>query len=121
MARPPQLNEIKPPSNLSTTPDRATRRAQSDFTGKDARDRVLYINIWFLRYGTNDKAHAAAIVLSMVLLLALLGLVFFGTHSGDAAWNDRAFSWLSGAFLFVAGVALGKSSSPRRREFEEEE
>ncbi len=117
MAKPPQLNEIQPPPNLSPTPDRATRRGLSDFTGKDARDRVLYINIWFFKYGTNDKAHAAAIVLSMTLLAAIIFLVFFGTRNGDSAWNDRAFNWMSGAFLFVAGVALGKSSlSSGRRE-----
>ena len=85
MANAPQLSEIQPPSNLSPKPDRATRRGMSDFTGKDARNRVLYINAGFFKYGTNDKAHAAAIVLSMTLLLAIILLVFFGTRSGDQA------------------------------------
>jgi len=92
----------------------------SDFTGKDARDRVLYINVGLFKYGTNDKAHAAAIVLSMTLLAAIICLVFFGTRNGDNAWNERAFNWMSRAFLFVAGVTLGKSSLSHRREDEED-
>ncbi len=97
-------------------PDQATRKGMPDFTGKDdAYNRVLYINVGIFRYGTNDKAHAAALILSMVLLLTMIALVFFGTGHHDAAWDDKAFSWLGGAFLFIAGVALGKSGSEHRR------
>ena len=115
MPKPSQLEGIRPPTNLSPNPDRDTRRGLSDYTGKDARNRVLYVNFGFLKYGTNDKAHAAAIVLSMALLLAMLLLVFFGSRQGDAAWSDKAFAWLSNAFLFVAGVALGRSGVEHHR------
>ncbi len=89
-------------------PDRATQKGLQDYTGKAARHRVLYVNLLFIKYGTSDKTHAAAIVLSAVLLFALLGLIFLGTRHGDAGWEEKAFSWLSGAFLFIAGVAIGK-------------
>jgi peptidoglycan/LPS O-acetylase OafA/YrhL len=92
-----------------------------DFTGKDAGNRVLYVNFLFFKYGTNDKAHAAALILSTVLLAAIIGLVFFGTRHNNAAWDDKAFSWLSGAFLFIAGVALGKGGAERRRHDEMED
>jgi hypothetical protein len=82
-----------------------------DFTGKDAGDRVLYVNLFFFKYGTNDKVHAAALVLSLVLLFAMIALIFIGTRHNNAAWDDKAFSWLGGAFLFITGLALGKGAT----------
>ena len=93
----------------------------SDFTGKDARDRVLYINLWFFKYGTNDKVHAAAVVLSIVLLLAIIALIFFGTSHHEGNWDEKAFSWLGGAFLFISGVALGKGGSDRKSRHEQDD
>ncbi len=76
---------------------------------------MLYLNLWFLKFGTDDKPYAAALVLATVLLLAIIALVFLGTLHGSEDWNSKAFSWLTGTFLFVAGIALGKGGSERER------
>lgn len=80
----------------------------NDFTGSEADNRVLHINIGLFKYGTNDKTHAAAMVLSLLLFLTIVGVLIFG-DGGDLA--KEAFHWLGSAFLFVSGVALGKGGS----------
>jgi hypothetical protein len=99
--------QIPPPDNLSKVPDQATKKGISDYTGPEADNRVLHINLGILKYGTNDKAHAAAVVFSLLLFFAIIGVLIFGD---GGAWTKEAFRWLGGAFLFVAGVAIGKGN-----------
>jgi hypothetical protein len=99
--------QIPPPENTSSVPDKATKTGLNDYTGPIANSRVLHINLGFFKYGTNDKTHAAALVLSLLLFLTIVGVIGFG-DGGE--WTKEIFRWLSGAFLFVAGVAIGKSS-----------
>lgn len=101
--------EILPPENVSPVPDRATKKGMSDFTGPSADNRVLHINVGFFKYGTNDKAHAAAMVLSLLLFASIGALLIFGM---SYPWADKVFTWLGSAFLFVTGVAIGKGSAP---------
>jgi hypothetical protein len=110
MTRPPP--EILPPTNVSSKPDAATKTGLVDFTGPSAPKRVLYVNLGILRYGTNDKVHAAALILSFVLLMALFGVVITGFYLKETGWAERAFTWLGNAFLFIAGVAVGKGTGP---------
>ena len=77
----------------------------NDYTGPQAEDRVLHINFGFFKYGTNDKTHAAALVLSLLLFCTIVGVLIWG-DGGE--WAKEAFHWLGSAFLFVTGVALGK-------------
>ena len=102
---------IPEPGNTSPVPDKATKRGLPDFTGPDAPDRILHINLGFFKYGTNDKVHAAAVVFSLLLFTAIVGVLIFGLAATNAGWAEKAFNWLGSAFLFVAGVALGKGSS----------
>jgi hypothetical protein len=99
---------IPPPDpEVSPVPDKYTRKAD-DFTGANAGGRVLQINLGFLRYGTNDATHAAAIVLSLILLACIIGVLIFNMNTPG---GEKAFQWLGSAFLFVAGVAVGKGGS----------
>jgi len=79
-------------------------------TGDSADERILFINLGIFRYGTDDKIQAAAIFLSIVLLI-IIAFVIFGAQGQGSVWNDKVFAWLTGAFLFVSGVALGKGGS----------
>ena len=97
--------QIPPPDHTSNVPDKATKKGISDYTGPVADNRVLHINLGILKYGTNDKTHAAAVVFSLLLFFAIIGVLIFG-DGGD--WTKEVFRWLGGAFLFVAGVAIGK-------------
>lgn len=110
------MQTILPPHNLSPDPDQATRKGLNDFTGKNAEGRVLSINVWFLKYGTDDKAHAAALLLSLILLAILIG-VLIRADGSQSVWNDKVFSWLGSAFLLVAGIAIGKGGeTPAKRD-----
>jgi hypothetical protein len=108
-----EIPQIPPPSSgLSTVPDKDTKKGLPDYTAREAPERVLHINLWFFKYGTNDKAHAAALVLSVLLLSIIVGVIIFINSEGAASeWADRVFGWLGSAFMFISGIALGKGSN----------
>jgi arginine exporter protein ArgO len=89
------------------------RDTPADYTGSDAPERVLIINLFILRYGTSDRFQGAAIFLAFLLLLLLAAVVVLGIIYGETPWSDRVFGWLGSAFLIVAGVAIGRATSPR--------
>jgi hypothetical protein len=87
-------------------PDGATKRA---FTDGGAPNQVFHFNIGWISYGTDDKGHAASLILS----LAILALLFIGVVLGmmvDRPWMGDTLKMLGSAFLIVAGIAIGKSS-----------
>jgi len=102
---PPTLPSL---GDVSTLPDAATQKGLNDFTGSGAENRVLHINVGFFKYGTDDKAHAGAMVLSIVLLvmIALTGIA--GLIAADSKWPGELLEKLGTAFTFVAGVAIGQ-------------
>ena len=103
------IPDIRKPENTFVKPDRDTRTAP-DYTGDTAASRVLYLNWGWFRYGTDDAGHAAALILSTFLLFIIGVIIIIGIFMDqNAIWMDRVFTWLGGAFLFVAGVAIGKS------------
>lgn len=100
---------IPPPPTTPDSPDKYTRKG--DFTGEHADDRVLRINLWFFKYGTDDKPHAAAIALSLIILFVLIAVMVIGLFSSQSAWLNKIFDWLGATFIFVAGVAIGRTGS----------
>lgn len=114
----PQLPNIPPPDvpppsgNLSTIPDADTAKGIDYASDEHADKRILHIHT---RYGTDDKGHAAALVLSGLLLgsavvIALIGCL--SLFSGkDPQWFQTLVTWIGNAFLFTAGIAVGKSAS----------
>lgn len=110
--------DILPPgSGLSEKPDEYTQIAP-DYTASSASNRVLHINLSWFKYGTDDKGHASAIVLSLVLLLMVLVLAAIGAVAAcfgkDPSWFNTLVSWVGNAFLFTAGVAIGKSGKDKQ-------
>ena len=105
---PPPSVPIKPPTNTSLVPDKATEKGIMDYTGDEPSDgRVFHINLGFFKYGTDDKIHGAAMVFSFLLFLCVASIMVFGDGS---AWADKLFNWTTGAFLFALGIALGKGA-----------
>ena len=108
-----------PPSDTPSVPDEDTAK-DPDFTGPRAGNRVLHIDTNWLRYGTDDKGHAAALVLSAMLLAAAIVVGIFGViglFSGrDAPWIGTLLTWIGNAFLFTAGIAVGKGKAANKDE-----
>lgn len=92
-------------SGVPEKPDKYTRR--SFFEG-GAPGQVFMLDWLGIKYGTDDKGHAAAVILS-VLLLTLIGILFVLGTIVDRPWISTALQILGPAFTFVAGVAVGKS------------
>jgi len=94
----------------SSNPDKKTKLAP-DWTSKTASDRIIYINLWFFKYGTKDKAHGAAVIFSLLLLFMIGAVIALGYSQSSPEWSIEAFSWLGSTFLFIAGVAVGRNKA----------
>lgn len=112
------MTEINPqrinPELSGTDPqsDQYSRQSMdvTDYTGKRADQRVLYINLYFLKYGTNDKVHAASLLISCFLLIVITLLIIstiFGWVDASDDFVEKMFDWLTNTVLFTIGVAIG--------------
>ncbi len=93
--------------NVPALPDKHTKKDPTFFDG-GAPNQVFKFERWGFSYGTDDKGHAAAIILSVLLVMLLAGL-FFGGLFVERSWMPDALKLLGTTFTFVAGVAIGKS------------
>ena len=101
---------ILPPPPQDPSPDETTKLGlPDDQTGPKAQGRVFYINLGLVRYGSTDKAHGAAVLLSLLLFLLLASVLLLTVYFPENALLERIFDWLSGAFLVIAGVAIGRN------------
>lgn len=83
----------------------------------DADGQIFHFAKFGIRYGTDDKGHAAALILSCVLLfcamiVSSLGL-FVSFSSKDPKWIEIVLTWIGNAFLFTAGIAVGKGKGEK--------
>jgi peptidoglycan/LPS O-acetylase OafA/YrhL len=105
----PKSQITEPDTGATDEPDRYTKSAP-DWTDAKAPERVFFINLGVFKYGTKDKSHGAAVLLALALLVTIILVIGVGLYSGPSPWLDRVFTWLGSAFLFAAGVAVGRSS-----------
>lgn len=95
--------------DISSAPDEHTKKERSFFDGA-APNQVFRLHLYFVSYGTDDKSHAASLILS--IMLGLLLLVLFGIGAFvDKPWIPDALQIIGTAFTFTAGVAIGKSAT----------
>lgn len=97
--------------DVPVLPDRYTKKDSIYFDG-GAPNQVFKFERWGLAYGTDDKGHAAAIILS-VLMVCLLAVIFVIGLVVERSWIPDALKLIGTAFTFVAGVAIGKSGSKK--------
>lgn len=97
-------------SPISGKPD--LRTAQFPFFEGGAPNQIFMFDRWGVKYGTDDKGHAASIILSVLLLILLSCLFVLGTI-WDRDWIVDAIQILGTAFTLVAGVAIGKSTADK--------
>jgi len=99
-----------PPANISEKADKDTKNFPSFLDGK-APNQVFHFKGLGLSYGSADPAHAASMVLSMVMLFIILLCLAVGIFIKDRAWLEQILNVISPVFLLTIGVAIGKSSS----------
>lgn len=73
-------------------------------------EQVLHFKKGGVSYGTDDKGHAASLILSL-LLGGLLAVLFLIGAFVDRSWLPDAISIVGTAFTLTAGVAIGKGSA----------
>lgn len=94
---------------VPSEPDKYTKSGKQFFDG-GAPDQIFRFEKFGICYGTDDKAHAAAIILSMVIGGLLLALFLIGAIF-DRAWIGDAIQILGTAFTLTIGVAIGQGTS----------
>jgi len=105
MALPPKLSEPKRPAK-KVSPD-----SPSDYTGGGGQpNRVLHINLWLIKYGTDDKFQGAAVMMSLLLIILLITALVMGACSKEFAPTcDKIVAWVQPVLTLVIGAAIGKS------------
>jgi hypothetical protein len=107
---------IQEPDNVSPVPDKATKKGLPDHTGSGKADgRIMHVNLGFARYGTDDKSHAAAMVITFILLVFLALLIIFAPENDQ---NKELIGWIKGAVLLTVGVAIGQGGSNTKPDHE---
>lgn len=101
----------KPRRKTSVDIDEAeVRERPADYTGSGASGRVLFIDTGWVKFGTDDKTLVTSFFLSAAILMIILVTIVVGGFFGHEDWWNTVFNWLGNAFLFTAGVAIGKST-----------
>lgn len=107
----PQKLEVLPPEQTPDTPDSDSKTGPT-YIPDGAPYQVFRVNLKWFSYGTDDKPHAASLLLSIMLGFLLLVIFVVGLFF-DRAWIPDAIKILGTAFTFTAGVAIGKGSAKK--------
>ncbi|WP_152561239.1 hypothetical protein [Halomonas salina] len=105
------MSDPPPPPETSSQPDDYTSGFPDYTESRKASGRVLHLNLWFLKYGVGDKQHAAALVISLLILFVLSIVVFMSLFSPENPVVERVVGLLGGVLGLTAGVAIGKSGA----------
>ena len=97
----------QPPPPASSVPDDATKQNPAFHEG-GGPGQVFHFKRWGISYGTDDKGHAAALILSALLLIVFFAVIVAGLIA-DREWIPTALQIVGTAFTFVAGVAVAQS------------
>lgn len=103
--------QVFAPPATSDAPDKDTQKGPTYIKG-GAPDQVFRIDLKWFAYGTDDKPHAASLLLSLMLGFLLLSVFVIGLFV-DRVWVPDAIKILGTAFTFTAGVAIGKGSAKK--------
>ena len=100
---------VEPDHDISRKPDKYTKKASDSFVGDGAPGQVFKFECLGFSYGTDDKSHAAALILSFLLIIIylifyLMGIIF------DRDWIPDQLDNIGTLFTLVVGVAIGQGS-----------
>lgn len=97
---------------VSSEPDSFTKSGSPFFDG-GAPNQIFKFEKFGVSYGTDDKSHAAAILLSILIGILLLVIFAIGAFV-ERIWIPDALKILGSAFTFTIGVAIGQGTSAKR-------
>lgn len=82
-------------------------------TGPDADDRVFFLNLYIIRYGTKDHTQGGAMFLAILFLLIAVAIIYlgFGATKENLSWFEKVISLVWGALMFVVGVIIGRGKT----------
>lgn len=100
------MASIKPPPTPHPEPDEDTKK-YPPFTDGGAPGQVLHFSGLGISYGTDDKSHAASLILAIVSGLLLFIVCIIGLCV-DRNWIPDALKIIGSIFTFTSGVAIGK-------------
>ena len=81
----------------------------SDYTASTAKNRTLYINLGFAKFGTTDGLQGAAILLVILLLPLAFTAIVVGFWNSD--WAIEVLKWIGAPLMLAVGVAVGRAGS----------
>lgn len=97
--------------DIPTVPDKHTKKDPVFFDGA-APNQVFRLHLGFVSYGTDDKGHAASLILSIMIGILLMIVFAIGAFV-DREWIPDSLKLLGTAFTLVAGVAIGKGGNKK--------
>ncbi len=97
---------------VSSEPDEFTK-TNPIFIDGGAPNQIFKFKRFGISYGTDDKAHAAAIILSILIGLLLFAIFLIGAFV-ERSWITDALKILGTAFTFTIGVAIGQGTSSKK-------
>lgn len=80
---------------------------EEDYKSPIGRNKTLYINLKFVKFGVSDRLQGAAIFLSIILLVLTFVVLVIGLFNLD--WAKEVLGWLSSPLMLAIGVAVGRS------------
>jgi hypothetical protein len=98
-----------PDENISSEPDKYTKKSP-DMTGEHAENRIFFFNCRVFRFGTDDKAYAGALILSVIIMTAILFVCVLMAFSDNEGLKSIA-GLLVTAFTGTSGYAVGRATS----------
>lgn len=95
---------------VSATPDKDTQRFP-DMTEPGSPGRVFGFDFMGFKYGSSDKLHSAAFLLSILMVVAviILAVISMFAKNGEAA--SDAVQTLGQVLILTIGVAIGRGAS----------
>lgn len=104
------MNERKIYRTLRKRPEEGSilkKDSEQDYQSPIERNKTLYINLGFVKFGISDRLQGAAIFLTLLLLMLAFAAVTAGIWHPE--WAKEVLGWLTTPLMLAIGVAVGRS------------
>lgn len=103
-------NQRKVPDRPSPN-DVTEKDRPEDYTGPSAPNRALFINLYFLKFGSDDKIQGAAIFVCICLTILIILVLMINTIKESSALTTAVLDWIKSPFLLALGAAVGRAGT----------